>query len=60
MIVWSLFSHQSLKKSTALGLYECQPAKLKTIQHMEHTNIDFDYCEMHVDSLTPLCFETFF
>lgn len=43
MIVWSLFSHQSLKKSTALGLYECQPAKLKAIRRMEHTNIDFDY-----------------
>lgn len=29
--------------STALGLYESQPANIKVIQHMEHTNIDFDY-----------------
>lgn len=51
MIVWSLFSHQSLKKSTALGLYECQPAKLKATQRMEHTNIDFDYDVVGIKSV---------
>lgn len=49
MVVWSLFSHQSLKKSTALGLYECQPAKLKAIKQAR--NIDFDYDVVGIKSV---------
>lgn len=43
MDVWSLFSHQSQGMSPALGRYESQPDNFEVIQHMEHTNIDFDY-----------------
>lgn len=43
MAVWSLFSHQSHEINTPIDLYESQPAHFEVIQHMEHTNIDFDY-----------------